>query len=246
VVLLAAACGGSTSSPCGDAIDDAFAHQHAQRQTDARQYPDRRDELLDEQRAADLIATAERKMLVGQCDTWTDTQRACAAKGDIAHCVSASQASALQHAQLELSLEDELAAVQSYADRMCHCHDRSCVERTQAALEELTAHLQDDPRAPDNVGTLTHDAMSRFDGCMGAILKSDVSPCTAYVAAIRGLGACEKIPKASRDAMIEALPALEQTFAGYRDMPEESKAALNNACKQGLDAIHEATRSVGC
>jgi hypothetical protein len=69
--------------------------------------------------------------------------------------------------------------------------------------------------------------------------------CTAYRDAFAKLYKCDKMPTESKDSMYQAYEAFVAIF-DQANMPAESVVAMNDACKQGADALVQATSSMGC
>src|SRR5437879_5673529 len=111
VLLVLVAC--KPTGPCGDAIDESFARTHARRQTEAREHPERRQTLLDEQLADDESAESRRAFLVKHCanDDWGEDRRKCVAKGDVESCLSSDQRAELD--RVDADPDDMLRAFTS-------------------------------------------------------------------------------------------------------------------------------------
>ena len=73
--------------------------------------------------------------------------------------------------------------------------------------------------------------------------------CVDYIRAMEELAKCEKIPQASRDAMLEGVAAMK-TGWNFTDLPPDArKAALDaasTACAQGVEALDQGARTSGC
>ncbi|HEY4060087.1 MAG TPA: hypothetical protein VGM39_25910, partial [Kofleriaceae bacterium] len=70
-----------------------------------------------------------------------------------------------------------------------------------------------------------------------------IAECDDYKAAIDKLGACDKMPKASRDVMKDAMG---QALLSLKSLPADGKKDAATACATGLDAIKQAASAVGC
>src|SRR5262249_33847047 len=125
LLVLAAACN-SAAGPCGDAVDSNFGRTHAQRQTEARQHPERATELSATQLADDLLQRPPRAMYVGHCAD----DRACVGQGgDLHTCLSYKALIAVENDRLTWTSDDIVRAYTSLADRMCACPDRVCAQQ---------------------------------------------------------------------------------------------------------------------
>jgi hypothetical protein len=58
------------------------------------------------------------------------------------------------------------------------------------------------------------------------------------------LNACQKMPKASRDAIRQGYEAMHEGWANVESLPQEAIAALSDACKQATDAIVQSGKAV--
>jgi len=171
VVLAAIAACRSQRDHCGDAIDAAFARTHAQRQTEARENPERRDALEDEQYADDLFGDKRRGLYVDHCvaDAWMPDQLECVAEGDVDRCLSYGQRRDLAADRVEMTMTDLGAVYRKLADRMCRCTDTRCTDRVTAAMtkfgQDMSATIRIKPGgvAPDMQGI-----MKRYSDCLTA------------------------------------------------------------------------------
>jgi hypothetical protein len=64
--------------------------------------------------------------------------------------------------------------------------------------------------------------------------------CTDYKGMIEKLASCDKMPQQSRDALKQGYDAMAQGWANIGSMPPEAKKAMEDACKQGSDALKQA------
>ena len=70
-------------------------------------------------------------------------------------------------------------------------------------------------------------------------------PCEQYKQVILRLATCDKIPQQSRDALEQGFDAMESAFGNIQDMPAEAREAMENACKQGVEALQQLTSMCG-
>jgi hypothetical protein len=70
-----------------------------------------------------------------------------------------------------------------------------------------------------------------------------MSECDLYVARIRELAFCEKLPKDARDAILQSVDQMETSF---RDMTPEVREQTTEGCRQANTAIDQAAESMGC
>ena len=73
-----------------------------------------------------------------------------------------------------------------------------------------------------------------------------LAECDAYVAAMEKYLACDKVPQAARDGAKQGLDAMKGSWGDTAGMPEESKTAANDACKQAVDALKQGATAMGC
>ncbi|MBA3541994.1 MAG: hypothetical protein H0T79_20425, partial [Deltaproteobacteria bacterium] len=77
----------------------------------------------------------------------------------------------------------------------------------------------------------------------GVFVPTGIAECDAYVAETAKLQKCDKMPKASRDAIRQAI---ESAFAQMVNLPPQQRDAMKAGCQAGLDAIKQMLTSVGC
>jgi hypothetical protein len=65
--------------------------------------------------------------------------------------------------------------------------------------------------------------------------------CVEYETLIKRLGSCDKLPRASRDAL---KTAFDQSKTGWSKVTPDGKAALGTACKAAADAVKQSAASV--
>lgn len=65
--------------------------------------------------------------------------------------------------------------------------------------------------------------------------------CVEYKTVVEKLAACEKLPQATRDMLKQSFEATSKTWANFDKLPESSRGALINSCKQGADAVKKAS-----
>jgi hypothetical protein len=260
-LLVVVACKGSTAA-CEEAVDEGLARHraelHVQHEADARANPQRRLELLDVQYDEDRTLERRRDVTVDHCvaDKWTEEERACVTRGDIVACLRDDQQRALAGARPTLSSDQWIATFQNFTNRMCHCRDRACADRTNDAQRRFadtinhTAGSSDDER-------FEVDLVHRYSDCLARAMSVEVVPppvavagmppprCVRYLAAIDTMGRCDKLA-AARDAMRQAADAMRDNFSQMQNMPPEAWKAADDACGQALVAFVQAMQSAGC
>lgn len=74
----------------------------------------------------------------------------------------------------------------------------------------------------------------------GVLAPLGVASCDAYAAAIIKLSTCDKLPKETRDALVQSL---QQTQEAWQAVPPEGRGALEEACKSAKEAVDQAGAS---
>lgn len=70
-----------------------------------------------------------------------------------------------------------------------------------------------------------------------------LTECDLYVARLRELSRCEKLPQDARDAILQAADSMTQT---WRDVPPESLGQMQEGCMQANTAIDQGAEAMGC
>ncbi len=76
--------------------------------------------------------------------------------------------------------------------------------------------------------------------------STGLAECDAYIAAVEKFVVCDKVPQASRDATKQGLDSMKTAWGDTAAMPEESKKASNDSCKQAADALKQGASAMGC
>jgi hypothetical protein len=70
--------------------------------------------------------------------------------------------------------------------------------------------------------------------------------CDALIAAYGDLAKCDKMPKESRDAMAQGLESMKQGWGDLSAADDATKKAMDDGCKQGVDALKQTMSASGC
>jgi len=73
-----------------------------------------------------------------------------------------------------------------------------------------------------------------------AARDAKLTSCELYKQRIELLMSCDKLPQQSRDALKQGLDAMMQGWTQMENMPEEARKAMQDGCKQGVDALEAA------
>ena len=63
--------------------------------------------------------------------------------------------------------------------------------------------------------------------------------CQEFKRILLELTTCEKLPQQARDALLQSFHAMEQTWKDAAAMPPESRKAMSDSCKTGVDALNQ-------
>lgn len=66
-----------------------------------------------------------------------------------------------------------------------------------------------------------------------------------YQAAMEKLANCDKLPQASRDGMKQGFDMMKQSWAQLKNLPASAQKSIEDACKQGVDAMKQMS-ALGC
>jgi hypothetical protein len=101
--------------------------------------------------------------------------------------------------------------------------------------------VANDP-APENVATEdepapTEEVLPGYEG---------VPACGTMIAAYSHLAECPKVPQETRDAMVQAVQSMKDSWGDPSKMDDATRKATNDACTQALDGVRQAMTSMGC
>jgi hypothetical protein len=245
---------------CETTVDEAFEHHrtvsHEIHEAEGRAHSERRLELLDTQYDEDRTLERRRDVTVDRCvaDGWTENQRECVTHNDVEGCLNDEQRRALAGARPRLSAAQWFAAYQNFTNRMCHCRDRACADRTndaQRRFYDATDHVAGTP----NADAAEADVNRRYAECQAQAMTVEVvtAPprgampprCFAYLAAIEDTARCPQLA-VSHDTLRQAADSMRDGFAQLSDLPPEAWKAADDGCGQALDAIRQALRAANC
>ena len=123
-----------------------------------------------------------------------------------------------------------------------------CKKKEEAAPAATEAPKTTEPAAVDPAAAKPADpaAAPAVDPAAAPVAAAGDLPaeCADYKAALEKLGACDKLPAASKDAYKTAWTGIETSLTGATT--PEAKAAVGQACKAGADGVKQAATAVGC
>ena len=123
-----------------------------------------------------------------------------------------------------------------------------CKKKEEAAPAATEAPKTTEPAAVDPAAAKPADpaAVPAADPAAAPVAAAGDLPaeCADYKAALEKLGACDKLPAASKDAYKTAWTGIETSLTGATT--PEAKAAVGQACKAGADGVKQAATAVGC
>jgi hypothetical protein len=83
--------------------------------------------------------------------------------------------------------------------------------------------------------------------CLGLMASSTGLPhCDSLIAMYDRLAACNTIPQEARDAMKQGLDSMKQAWGDAAKMDSETQRAMDDGCKQGVDALQQTMAATGC
>jgi hypothetical protein len=166
-----------------------------------------------------------------------------------------------------------LAALTQFKDKMCACQDKTCADKvSQEMMVWAKSHADDDSKPDTDMMREASEISEQMSKCMmkayedksgggiGATIGEaggvaggvgggggDIPPsCVEYKAFMGKLMACDKLPQSSRDAFKQSLEQVEKAWKDLGNLPESARKPMDDACKQGLDALKQSMSSLGC
>jgi hypothetical protein len=80
----------------------------------------------------------------------------------------------------------------------------------------------------------------------GVRVVTGVPSCDLYLAKIESYLRCEKVPQAARDGARQGVDAMKAGWGSVKDLPEEARKAVADACAQAVEALGQGARAMGC
>jgi hypothetical protein len=163
-----------------------------------------------------------------------------------------------------------IAALAQFKDKMCACQDKTCAEKvSQEMMVWAKSHADDDSKPDTDTMKEATELSEQMSKCMmkayedksgggigatigeaGGVAGGGPSglpqSCTDYRNYLEQLTTCSKIPQASRDAFKQSLKTMDDAWGNLGNMDASGRKAMDDACRQGLDATKQATTSLGC
>jgi hypothetical protein len=165
----------------------------------------------------------------------------------------------------KLAGEGQLDAMERFKDQVCACMDKACADKVTQEMTVWGNSHKDEKLSEDDMkrATVLGEQMAKCmeklytagnTGSAGGGIGSTIASaagglppsCVEYKEIISKLSTCDKMPKESRDALKQGFDAMEQGWANIGSMPPESIKALDDGCKQGVDALKQAAKTMGC
>ncbi|MBA3500518.1 MAG: hypothetical protein H0T65_09105 [Deltaproteobacteria bacterium] len=173
----------------------------------------------------------------------------------------------------KLGGDDQLEAMEQFRDKICGCPDKTCADKV---TQEMTvwgnsnkdAKLsEEDMKKASEIGEEMGKCITRIysadtgggaGGGIGATIASagglaeasaDLpQQCRDYRETILKAANCPKLPQQSRQALLDGWKSMADAWKSFdfKTMPAESVKAIEDACKQGTEAIEQMQTSLGC
>ena len=127
----------------------------------------------------------------------------------------------------------------------------ACIAKatTSAELDPCEKELNADQTA--KLGEVLSGAMEAMfpqGAAPPAAAIADASACDRYVATVRALSTCDKVPAQVKEAATKSVEQLENAIEvlGQPGIPAETKASTYDACNQAATKLAQVGTSLGC
>ena len=207
-------------------------------------------------RDAAEMSSQRLRSLEGSCDQATDALRRlastqCTLPPHVDNPVTASglPSACLRYTQSikRVALCDKLP--QASRDALEQAFEAVSQNWSQAApIPEARAAVEQMCRQADDAVRQAVGPMCDLDPVVEDAFDGPTLPpqCLEYRRAVFQLTRCDKLPKESRDALVQGFRALEDAWKSYKTMSPEARRAMSDGCKQGADALRDfATKTCG-
>ena len=129
-------------------------------------------------------------------------------------------------------------------DDVIKCQKQMSKEQQENMAKSITAVISaaEKPVTPEAVGSGTGagTGAGTADTGSAALPAGMPAECAEYKAVIDKLSTCDKLPQPSRDMLKQSFETTSKSWADFDKLPDTSKAALANTCKQGVEAVKKA------
>lgn len=89
-----------------------------------------------------------------------------------------------------------------------------------------------------------HRTDAEWAALLAKPIPAQYPSCVTYRDGFAKIYKCDKLPTESKDAMYQGYEAFVSVFNG--SLPPDATAVMNDACKQGADALAQVVSSLGC
>ena len=166
---------------------------------------------------------------------------------------------------------DQIAAMTQFKDKICACNDKACADKVTQEMsvwgnshQDSKLSQEDMKRAAeigDEIGKCIAKLYSTATGTgIGATIAAAgggddfaevegiPAACEDYRQTILHLSNCSKFPEASRKALVDGWKAMTDAWKNInlKTMPPEAIKAMEDGCRQGVEALKQAGQTMGC
>ena len=178
---------------------------------------------------------------------------------------------AIKACKSKLAGGDQLAAMEQFRDKMCACKDKECAEKVMQEMTVWGNSHKDDTASPEDLKKAAEigEELGRcgaklYEVATGTGIGATIAAaggggdfaevegipaaCEEYRQTILRLSNCSKFPEASRTALVDGWKAMTDAWKNInlKTMPREALKAMDDGCRQGVDALKQAGQSMGC
>jgi hypothetical protein len=149
----------------------------------------------------------------------------------------------------------ELSAIR---DQACTCKDADCATASQTTFDawaQKYSDLQASQDEADQAGKIAEAYMECVVKAQSgggdpapavAAESTGIPECDAYIASMIQYANCDKMPKESRESILQSVEQARGAWAQMSGMDDATKAEVGKGCQQGVDAMVESAQSIGC
>lgn len=170
--------------------------------------------------------------------------------------------------------DDQLEAMIQFKDKICACNDKQCADKvTQEMTVWANSHKdgklsEDDTAKATKIGEEMGKCVTRIysqpdpstggGGGIGSTIASaggvaELSgdmpgQCQDYRASVLEAANCPKLPQASRQALLDSYKQMADAWKSidFKTLPAASLETIEKSCKQGVDAMKQMMKTLGC
>jgi hypothetical protein len=120
---------------------------------------------------------------------------------------------------------------------MAGCKKDDAAKKDDKAAKKTDEGKKDEPKK---------DEPKKDEGGGGGGGSTGMANCDALIEAYAALAKCDKMPAASRDAMVESGKQMQSGWGDMSKMDDATKKATDDSCKQAVDGLKTTMSSMGC